>query len=435
MSLEKKMYEKIANDLILRVKKTIKNRQAFLLRYDHQSTIESIKYKHQEEIDIVVELKDHEKIISSILYEFSAEHIFIVNLMKSIYSSNVDIILKGSSNFIFIRLDIRTRIIKKDYFLYDFNSLHELDLIYIQEGFWYLKEGLEAALLILRNYLDQRDFDAKHIKILNQVNEIKSIHKCFETLSISYKFEIPYNWNEISISNIFIDTNSLSKDGLSLKKRIINKLTYTKFLSKRIIAFYGPDGVGKTTLAQKISEVTKHEWYHFYRKNNKEESLIINRITSKKKYEFIRRYIPNRGKILGFIDFYFNTHLKYYRRQTQFQRDIFIHDRYILDYFLKQAKPLVFKKIYIKLYKLFRPKKALEIILIDNPENILNRNKELSPDEINDIYTFFAWAKKVNTNVLTLDISEIKTFNEVFVEIIKLISNDVINQYYIKYNN
>lgn len=342
------------------------------------------------DIDIIIERKDF------IIIKAQLVEMFILNGYKLLQ------LYKGSEmhSFIFVENKYPYKLISFDF----------LFSIYVKD----------VILLTSEQVLKTREFNGK---IFHVRKDMEFLSKYLYNLILKYPYpekykhikEIAYSLYSQEINRVFLDLGIGGKNTSLLKIRckLLHKhffrtinayfrylyCTINNFISCQgfSIGFTGPDGVGKTTVINKIVEIFNVLYslvpvYHF-------RPLIIGNLGEVAhsvglKKEVDRNYSsPHRGRKTGKLNSFFR--LSYYSvdyilgyfskvKLQIFKRKVVIFDRYYTDIICDSRRTSIFLN-YKFLYwfgKIFIPSLDYNILLTAKSETILSRKRELDEKAI-----------------------------------------------------
>lgn len=178
-----------------------------------------------------------------------------------------------------------------------------------------------------------------------------------------------------------------------------------------LVAIYGPDGAGKSTVIKKLEDAFDNvEIYHFRPSvlpqsfipiKSREARVLSGRPYSDKKHG----YLVSVVKILYTVAEYFFWWIFIKLAPTNSDK-IYIFDRYYLDLLIDQKRMMISgHKLIIRLMAFFVPYPDITICLLGAPEKISNRKKELTVAETANLiegYGQIANSICLDTTVLSL---------------------------------
>lgn len=299
-------------------------------------------------------------------------------------------------------------------------------LFHVSKDFEFLDKYIYFKSLNLQ--LPTKYKSKRKIVLNNKENFDKLIHTLFgvktfsklESLSsrklITILFFRHFLSNILSISNnIYLQSsNLLSSQGLSL-------------------SFTGPDGVGKTTVINKLIEFLSIH-YSTINKFHHRPNIIGNLSSVAKKIGFLEKIddeynLPHRGKKNGLLSSFLR--LGYYSldyifgywlivKPKLFKREIVIFDRYYSDIIVDSRRSSIFlsPKLLYLWGKLFIPSINYKLLFIADTKTIFSRKQELNQKSINNINIKLKYLSKKKNFYL---INNNGSVNDSFIAILKLI--------------
>ena len=221
-----------------------------VLRYDSEYT------SNDCEVDILVQAKKKNSFVSSFVSKLDS-NIKIISRKKNVFGYRVVLATIVNEDIKLFSLDIRDIVIKNNLLLADYNLFKNINAISNNDSLPRLKSEYEAAFLIARNYWSKRQFNEKHKKILLRTYTPN-------VTSILEMFYVKHNYSEIEdiLKNCVAlpYSSSLDRRSITGKIRLVKyseNIISLLFQKTPILALYGPDGTGKSTISIEIEEVLK----------------------------------------------------------------------------------------------------------------------------------------------------------------------------------
>lgn len=287
----------------------------------------------------------------------------------------------------FVILDIRSPILKNKRVLFRFADIKKY-VIRI-DGVPVLTPQLEGRLLLARNRVDQRDPDSKHEEILLRAFPHFSKEMVAEELANAAAGK----------SSLRID------DPVFLRKytrvvwgwRLANYLFISRVLrlfaghvAVSRLSIHGPDGIGKSTLAQCLSEFLESRgvpapWFHYFEDRSNSDSGSLASLGTKEgpATQFRDSRVQERGPVLSHLGLIKFLAKKLPALLIKAPESVEIHDRHIFDYVditLRRGQhwPDLTSRVLAKIQKLV----TIPIVLSGSTQFILRRTNENSPATI-----------------------------------------------------
>lgn len=331
------------------------------------------------------------------------------------------------------------------------DSLHYKGLIYAD--FRNLKNFIKRSN---NTYILQGDFH-KYIGIIKDIlykNEINFSRKISEVdlselSNFLYRIGFSKNLSSIFIISFFKKFSPKTIFIIMWLKRInfyylkgflffyINffKAFFKGIYKNKMIIFYGPDGVGKSFLIEKISQ--KEILFRYFDEVNLKHTKprIIPPLSLIKKY--LKREVNINNKpprdtkslkkctaIIHFLYYsldYFIEKVKLYLESIYPKRKLYIYDRYFYEMAYQQTfKNLPNKFLYLFKYISYKP--LINFFVLGNPKIIFKRKQELSLDEIKyqiDKFKYIDKKYSLNTEFIDNTNKEIELTIKNIMDIIK----------------
>lgn len=287
------------------------------------------------------------------------------------------------------RLDIRSAIHKHGLILVDASRIRREETLWDTDlGVRRLIDPLEVALLILRNTVDGRTPNDRHSGILSRQPSPSVLGR--------------------AVARLGFDESALRERGnvQASTPQITAKLNYglralygraLKRASGLNVALYGPDGVGKSTQSHRIAGFfdelglsSRTRMYHAFVPTSELTSRSASKTVEVKKKMFRRTHSP--VVMLGLMSASYLKRLPKVigmHRAARRKGTISIHDRYLLDVFLKLHKTRArrWPRAEIMLARLM-PSSDLIFLLRADPATIADRSDELEREEVVNAYAF-----------------------------------------------
>ncbi|MFA7385253.1 MAG: hypothetical protein WCZ24_03595 [Bacilli bacterium] len=383
--------------------------ESLLLRFD-ENHIDSGK-----DIDILVSKKDMKKVIVHLAKKSIEQNHIILKIHNTKYYSAIHILFRKENTFFPLYFEIRNQIHENNTTIVTFEDLQRLSLIVKNNhNYFDLLPTAEIALLELRNFIAKREYDAKHYEILKRAN-----------VEDSLKLLLLFNVKKYEAQdNKIISMNFGFKGKIkSFLFRCKSKIDFRKITTPKHIVFYGPDGVGKTSIVNglyhRCEDFKNIARFYFYSElKDDDSSLVVPRRTEISKF---RKFLINSPLfIVAFIIF---KHFKFYRDNKN--KLLTFSDRLLIDYYLKRYDN---NEVSLAKARVLRPytknKTTLNIVLHDSSKKIIARKQELSDEQIKFVYRFIneAFSKK-QKNVLFVDLEECASMEDAHELIYSQISN------------
>ena len=175
------------------------------------------------------------------------------------------------------------------------------------------------------------------------------------------------------------------------------------------LAIYGPDGVGKSTLIEKIKVNKNNLGYELITLYHFKPGFLPNRsqITQNSSHSVVggRPYVkPNYPSHIVFIKllYYFLDYLLLHIKTLLTSKNhLIIFDRYFLDLLIDSKRSRIGgQKTLIKFLYFFIPKPDIQIYLVGDASEIRQRKPELTVDEINELVQGYSFYGNIHGNVI-----------------------------------
>ena len=387
------------------------------LRFDSESI------QNESELDILVHPLDRDELIGKIYDNFVLKNQYkIVNINISNFCSSVVVINKDYHLESYIKFDIRSAIAKNKRLLLSHKEVNWKKLKINDFGIKQLPTNIDAGLLILRNFHDNRKYNKKHKNILNNVSNMD--------LTSKWLYSKGYT---LDINHVSVKEKSKFLHFLEYFRTFIT-LTYHKFIGlKKLkikypnIVLYGADGAGKTTIMRELSSNfiklgLKTRTFHFFKEFNTSKNDFISK-PAKTNIKIKQGLKSNR--LIGspiFIFSYFYKVIKHFKFSIFKKKHlIIINDRYFYDAFKKSNR--LKHDFTFKFLSQITPKHEMSFILSGSPSLIRGRKPELSSDEIINYYSLLN-KFLLNKNKFSIDINDSPKF----------ISYEILDSFFQHYN-
>lgn len=386
------------------IKSALANSNSLLLRHHVDF------YERGGDLDILVDKGDMKLITARIIKNTKKDNHLVMKIKYSKLITHIHVLFVKERTIFPLYFEIRSVI--NDYII-DFSLLKKNQLIYINKnGFYDFEKDVEGTVLLIRNFLAGREESPKHRILLQNFSK---------TAIIPIAKKLGFNAN--------VDENDLFKFGLTnksklkrLKRRIYFKIFNKTSSTPQYICFYGPDGSGKSTyvklLYDELSPFKNISFFHYFLTDEQRKKIVQ---AQKSQNNFNITNQNPKLPLLRFLNFNRRNHIGFFKRT---KNDILVlNDRFILDYFLKLYKNNKFKKSHALVGRFFaNNKKYLNILLVDTPENIIERKNELEPLQISSVYSFLRMGLKKSSRYIEINMDELKTIENVYSEILTRIS-------------
>ncbi|MFC1789843.1 hypothetical protein ACFLYY_02625 [Patescibacteria group bacterium] len=324
-----------------------------------------------------------------------------------------------------------------------------------EKDFFVIPPGGEAATIFVKEFLSHSEIKKRYdlkIPYLAKNNKdafIKTLRPYFKGKTVEEMFKICSDgkWNKASKKRKGWFLQLIVKD--FLRQPFYQLFHLVEFIYRHIkknfsfkgitIAFIGPDGVGKTTVCEKIPKRTgkiyfkKNYQYHGHFGFFPEWGNMYKRIFGKKRAQKIKE--NRRNEKAGFLYSVFSVlyyGLEYFISWPwviwkKMRGNLLIFDRYFYDFAAMNTSSGIPLWLFWNIAK-FIPRPNLVFIMLARPELIYKRKKELSLKEIERQIKAFRSDKIYKLAPATIIDGEKSTesvLNEVEDKILKILSRKI----------
>jgi thymidylate kinase len=248
-----------------------------------------------------------------------------------------------------------------------------------------LKPEIDAALLLVRNHLDRRPFTERHLRIIERADSV-GIQDALCRLGFYWDASSP---NSTMTSPRWSPSPKFFWKWLWYAMRAMwGRMGRTS--SGMNVIFYGPDGVGKSTQADRLVE--------FFKQIGMRRVTVFHSFVEAKRLSTHTKRIKQVAKttVYGAVKHTWVLHLiilaSYLQklfwvvcvlRPRAKRGDVLIHDRYLLDVFQKATKVrgIHFTRLERALARISSLDPCTFVLHADS-EIVAARKNELSPEEI-----------------------------------------------------
>lgn len=285
-------------------------------------------------------------------------------------------------------LDVRCGIHKHGRVLVDASELGRSDTLWDADlGIRRLRDGLDSALLLLRNAIDGRTANARHVRILEARagsglgGEIRAL-----------------GFDDAALANGVVQRRRLAPLRLSpairYRLRAVRGRVQNRSAGLNVV-FYGPDGVGKSTQADLLAQALRAMQlrrvcvYHAFIEVAALSERAGSKVSAAKRTVY-GSVVGRRGSsllpLLAFFKRVLQIGLRF--RPAVRRGGVLIHDRYLVDVFLKHVKVGGARTPGLeKLLMRVTPRSSTLVFLLrGDADAIARRTNELTPDQVKGTY-------------------------------------------------
>lgn len=267
--------------------------------------------------------------------------------------------------------------------------------------FYVVNPTHEVYTIAMKELLTYGFIRKKYIERFNQIDIENNLFQEVSEMFISKK-ETASLLKLIKSNEVFKSTIKFFPNikRLGILKRLKNRLSYTShfvyskindlFSSNPMVCLIGPDGVGKSTMAEALQKACLQANLFKSAKVYHHRFEIIPPLSEVlgKKDKFKNDYNPQFGHVnrvhswartMIYILYYFIDFILgwFIILRAKFKNEIIIFDRYYFDFYIQHSYSAVSNRIKIFFY-FFIPKPLTTIFLYANPYIVVARKKELT---------------------------------------------------------